>query len=119
MRDVGGASADVGTTDGSSPERDIGPITDARVRLTIPDGGAPSDATGVDGGRRNPCIEPEGPPVADPPAVIVILGDGMGSEHIRAGSLARHGVPVPRGRAGPGLLAHVVVSKFADHLPLL
>ena len=28
-------------------------------------------------------------------------------------------LPVPRGRAGPGLLAHVVVSKFADHLPLL
>jgi transposase len=28
------------------------------------------------------------------------------------------GLPVPRGRAGPGLLAHVVVSKFADHLPL-
>lgn len=25
---------------------------------------------------------------------------------------------VPRGRAGPGLLAHVAVSKFADHLPL-
>lgn len=27
-------------------------------------------------------------------------------------------LPVPRGRAGSGLLAHVVVSKFADHLPL-
>lgn len=27
-------------------------------------------------------------------------------------------LPVPRGRAGPGLLAHIVVSKFADHLPL-
>jgi transposase len=27
-------------------------------------------------------------------------------------------LPVPRGRAGPGLLAHVLVSKFADHLPL-
>ena len=27
-------------------------------------------------------------------------------------------LPVPRGRAGPGLLAHVIVSKFADHLPL-
>lgn len=27
-------------------------------------------------------------------------------------------LPVPRGRAGAGLLAHVVVSKFADHLPL-
>lgn len=27
-------------------------------------------------------------------------------------------LPVPRGRAAPGLLAHVLVSKFADHLPL-
>ena len=27
-------------------------------------------------------------------------------------------LPIPRGRPGPGLLAHVVVAKFADHLPL-
>jgi len=27
-------------------------------------------------------------------------------------------LPVPRGRAGPGLLAHAVVSEFPDHLPL-
>lgn len=27
-------------------------------------------------------------------------------------------LPVPRGRAGPKLLAHVAVSKFVDHLPL-
>ena len=27
-------------------------------------------------------------------------------------------LPVPRGKAGPGLLAHVLVSKYADHLPL-
>ncbi|HTP28414.1 MAG TPA: IS66 family transposase [Anaeromyxobacteraceae bacterium] len=26
--------------------------------------------------------------------------------------------PIPRGIAGPGLLAHVLVSKYADHLPL-
>ena len=26
--------------------------------------------------------------------------------------------PIDRGRPGPGLLAHVLVSKFADHLPL-
>ncbi|MFC7517624.1 IS66 family transposase [Herbaspirillum sp. GCM10030257] len=28
------------------------------------------------------------------------------------------GRPIARGLAGPGLLAHVLVSKFADHLPL-
>ena len=27
-------------------------------------------------------------------------------------------LPIPRGRAGPALLAHVLVSKYADHLPL-
>ncbi|TAK46496.1 MAG: IS66 family transposase [Xanthobacteraceae bacterium] len=26
--------------------------------------------------------------------------------------------PIPRGLAGPGLLAHILVSKYADHLPL-
>jgi len=26
--------------------------------------------------------------------------------------------PIDRGLAGPGLLAHVLTSKFADHLPL-
>jgi len=26
--------------------------------------------------------------------------------------------PIARGIAGPGLLAHVLVSKYADHLPL-
>ena len=26
--------------------------------------------------------------------------------------------PIERGRPGPGLLAHVLVSKYCDHLPL-
>ncbi len=26
--------------------------------------------------------------------------------------------PIDRGLAGPGLLAHVLVAKYADHLPL-
>src|SRR5262249_43926823 len=26
--------------------------------------------------------------------------------------------PIPRGTAAPGLLAHVIVSKYCDHLPL-
>jgi transposase len=26
--------------------------------------------------------------------------------------------PIERGRPGPGLLAHVPVGKYADHLPL-
>lgn len=50
-------------------------------------------------------------------------------EHVRPKYACRHckdGVsspppperPIPRGIAGPGLLAHIVVSKFGDHLPL-
>lgn len=27
-------------------------------------------------------------------------------------------LPIPRGMAGPGLLAHIVIAKFCDHLPL-
>lgn len=27
-------------------------------------------------------------------------------------------LPIPRGKAGPALLAHVLISKYADHLPL-
>lgn len=27
-------------------------------------------------------------------------------------------LPIPRGRAGPKLLSHILVSKYADHLPL-
>src|SRR6201994_2637125 len=27
-------------------------------------------------------------------------------------------LPTPRGRAAPGMLAHLLVSKYADHLPL-
>jgi transposase len=26
--------------------------------------------------------------------------------------------PIERGRSGPGLLAHVLINKYADHLPL-
>ena len=27
-------------------------------------------------------------------------------------------MPIERGAVGPGLLAHLIVSKYADHLPL-
>lgn len=27
-------------------------------------------------------------------------------------------LPIPRGKAGPGLLAHVLVAKYCDHIPL-
>jgi transposase len=34
---------------------------------------------------------------------------------VQAGAPSR---PIERGLAGPGLLAHVLVSKYCDHLPL-
>ena len=39
----------------------------------------------------------------------------QGVVQVQAGLLAR---PLEKGRPGPGLLAHVVSSKYADHLPL-
>ena len=27
-------------------------------------------------------------------------------------------LPIPRGQAGPGLLAHIAIAKYCDHLPL-
>jgi transposase len=27
-------------------------------------------------------------------------------------------MPIAKGMAGPGLLAHLIVSKYVDHLPL-
>ena len=39
-----------------------------------------------------------------------------GCEHIA--QVAAPSRPIARGLAGPGLLAHVLVSKFVDHLPL-
>ena len=35
-----------------------------------------------------------------------------------ARQICREGRPIERGRPGPGLLAHVLVNKYADHLPL-
>jgi transposase len=37
-------------------------------------------------------------------------------EHFQQAQLPSR--PIERGRAGPGLIAHVLVSKYADHLPL-
>src|SRR5438045_564858 len=44
---------------------------------------------------------------------------GRKSERVRDGTTAPlPPQPIDKGLPGPGLLAHVVVSKFADHLPL-
>ena len=39
------------------------------------------------------CSRDQAPAPGNGPAIILIIGDGMGTEHIRAASLLRHGVP--------------------------
>jgi transposase len=45
------------------------------------------------------------PPTTTSPAAVVIAA-------------ARPAMPIAKGLAGPGLLAHLIVSKYEDHLPL-
>ena len=35
-----------------------------------------------------------------------------------SGRICLPALPTPRGRAAPGMLAHLLVSKYTDHLPL-
>ncbi|WP_154856408.1 IS66 family transposase [Cyclobacterium xiamenense] len=41
--------------------------------------------------------------------------DSCGDQTLRIGKLPS--LPIPQGNAGPGLLAHLMISKFIDHLP--
>jgi transposase len=56
----------------------------------------------------NPSAAPEAPPSAAPavPTPPVVL------------SAAKPAAPIAKGLPGPGLLAHLIVSKYTDHLPL-
>lgn len=47
-----------------------------------------------------------------------LLESGEGREEKNVIVAAKPPLPIPGGIAGPGLLAHVIVSKAADHLPL-
>jgi transposase len=47
-----------------------------------------------------------------------LLESGAGREEKNVVVAAKPPLPIPGGNAGPGLLAHVIVSKAADHLPL-
>src|SRR5581483_677602 len=51
----------------------------------------------------------------DPATTVLIPETPMASTFVTA---SRPPSPIARGLAGPGLLAHVIVSKFCDHLPL-
>jgi transposase len=51
----------------------------------------------------------------DPATTVLIPVTPMASTFVTA---SRPHSPIARGLTGPGLLAHVIVSKFCDHLPL-
>jgi transposase len=53
--------------------------------------------------------------LTDPATVCLVAKPPAASTFVTA---SRPPAPIARGLAGPGLLAHVVVSKFCDHLPL-
>jgi transposase len=76
-------------------------------------------------------VAPEAPPAAPTPntgtasPVMSELTDTAAMSLVPPSPLvstfvtaARPPSPIARGLAGPGLLAHVIVSKFCDHLPL-
>ncbi len=48
------------------------------------------------------------------PKYLIQENDGLSST-VLIGELPI--LPIPKGNAGPGLLAHIMVSKFVDHLP--
>lgn len=52
-----------------------------------------------------PAVEPSSPTVPPQPIPVVI-------------SAPRPLLPIAKGLPGPGLLAHLIVSKYVDHLPL-
>jgi len=73
----------------------------------------PHDASAADPGPEAPTLHtasatdpgPEAPTVAPAPHGVVVAA-------------AKPAMPIPKGLPGPGLLAHLIVSKYVDHLPL-
>jgi transposase len=61
--------------------------------------------------QRSPRLYP-GPVPGHPPCAAEIRLPALRHHHPSAS------MPKPRGRAGPGMLAHLLVSKYCDHLPL-
>src|SRR5205085_3553276 len=53
-----------------------------------------------------------------PPAARTTAGAANQAAVSTFTTAPRPPVPIARGLAGPGLLAHLIVSKFCDHLPL-
>lgn len=57
-------------------------------------------------------VEPTSPPVAAPAALESL------PPPVAVVAAAKPPMPIAKGLPGPGLLAHLIVSKYVDHLPL-
>jgi transposase len=74
--------------------------------------------------QRRPASAAASPAVLTPTETIAVVNAALGSSADGVGvsstfvTAPRPAQGVPRCLAAPGLLAHVIVSKFADHLPL-
>lgn len=67
------------------------------------DAAADTPTTGIEPPASATPTEPPAPPAPRGPAVV---------------SAAKPAMPIAKGLPGPGLLAHIIVSKYFDHLPL-
>jgi transposase len=64
----------------------------------------------------NTSIAPSVAAVLNDPTAMCLLPERTATSTFR--TAPRPPSPIARGLAGPGLLAHLIVSKFCDHLPL-
>jgi transposase len=96
------------------------PASNVRVRVIRPKYKVPEatpaaavpESTGAGAGIADAVVTDAPPPAAATEIVAEPAKPGL----IVIAELPER--PIPRGIAGPGLLAYVLVSKFADHLPL-
>jgi transposase len=63
--------------------------------------------------RPAPASQPAAPPAPPPPASV-----GATARGATVIAAAKPPQPIAKGLPGPGLLAHLIVSKYVDHLPL-
>src|ERR1051325_9809048 len=74
-----------------------------------------AEATKVEVAQSDPAPAPPAATAAEPSAAAVDAARPIGPPIISA---PKPPAPIDKGLPGPGLLAHIIVSKYSDHLPL-
>jgi hypothetical protein len=64
----------------------------------------PAERSAAEQSPPEPVAQAQGPAAEKPPAVVI--------------AASKPALPIAKGLPGPGLLAHLIVSKYVDHLPL-